>query len=120
MILVCHPVNLLVMKKMMMFFLLMGTLVISNEVKAQKRGYYYYPGANTYYNPNTRQYAYEQEGNWSYHNTAPSNFDVRRQTRVTVYSNNQDVWRDNAMHREKYKDWDRKGNKKWKKRGHDQ
>lgn len=98
------------MKKMMMFFLLVGTLAVSNEVKAQRRSYYYYPGTNTYYNPSTRQYAYQQNGNWSYHNGAPSNFNVRREKRVTVYGKNQDIWRDNTMHREKYKKWNRNGN----------
>lgn len=103
---------------MMMFLLLAGALVFSSAAKAQKIGFYFYPDVNVYYNPNTRQYAYQDGGNWVYHQNVPANYNISRHSHVVIYDEHPDVWRDNNIHREKYKNWDKRHKRKWKSKRH--
>jgi hypothetical protein len=97
------------MKKILMALLLIGCLSVFNRASAQKVTYYYYPEANVYYNPHTHEYAYSDNDNWRYNRDLPSNYHIGKR-HVTVYGNTDqdEIWRDNQMHREKYKNWNKK------------
>lgn len=97
------------MKKIWMALLLISSMAFMNNASAQKVSYYYYPDANVYYNPHTHRYAYADNDNWGYYDNLPSTYHLSKKY-VTIYgtSDNDEIWRDNAMHREKYKNWDKK------------
>lgn len=102
------------MKKVILSLLIVAGLAWSTGANAQVQariGFYYYPQSNVYYNPHTREYAYDDNGNWAYRRTLPSNVVVRNQSHVMVYGD-RDIWRDNDAHRNKYKDWDKRHKKK--------
>jgi hypothetical protein len=96
------------MKKILMALLLIGSLSFMNRASAQRVTFYYYPDANVYYNPHTHEYAYADNDNWRYDKTLPGTYHISKKY-VTVYGNSDEdeIWRDNAMHREKYKNWDK-------------
>ena len=106
-----------------MGLVLLAGLAFSTGAQAQKHDkrtrYYYYPEANVYYNPGTRQYAYDDNGNWGYRRDLPSNVTVQRRSYVTLYSTDPEIWRQNQTHRDKYKDWDKKHGKKDRDRDRD-
>ena len=96
------------MKKILLALLLIGSLSFANRASAQKVTFWYYPESNVYYNPHTHQYAYMDNDNWRYDANLPSTYHLSKRY-VTVYGNSDDdeIWRDNAMHVEKYKNWDK-------------
>src|SRR5437588_256813 len=95
------------MKKILIGLLLVFGLALTHDAQAQKhkKSYRYYPEANVYYNNETHQYAYSDNGNWSYRKDLPRDVRVNRRSYVTVYGDQDDIWRDNQAHREKYKNW---------------
>jgi hypothetical protein len=104
------------MKKVLLSLIILASVAFANKAQAQTHtnsriSFYYYPQANVYYNPQTRQYAYDDHGTWTYHRNLPSNMAVQRKSYVTVYGNNSEIWRDNTSHREKYKNWKYKSKK---------
>ncbi len=97
------------MKKLILSLLIVASFALANKAQAQTRlSFQYYPQSNVYYNPHNHQYAYDDNGSWTYHRTLPSNMKVERGSYVTVYGNNNDIWRDNQSHRDKYKNWKHK------------
>jgi hypothetical protein len=98
------------MKKIIFSLLLIAGVALSQGAQAQKhhKSFRYYPEANVYYNNTTHQYAYSDNGNWAYRKTLPSDLTINRRGYVTVYGDEDDIWRENQAHREKYKDWDKK------------
>src|SRR5438105_1255945 len=95
------------MKKLVFALFLVLGLAFTQNAHAQKhkKSYRYYPEANVYYNNETHQYAYSDNGNWGYQKNLPKDVRVNRRSYVTVYGDQDDIWRNNQMHREKYKDW---------------
>ena len=94
------------MKKLLLGLFIVAGFAISAQ--AQRITFRYYPDQNVYYNTRTHQYAYADNGNWTYARRLPSQYTIQRRSYVTVYGDKDDIWRDNQMHREKYKDWDRR------------
>ena len=92
-----------------MGLLLFGSLAFGNRASAQKVTYYYYPESNVYYNPHTHEYAFSDNDNWRYDRGLPSTVHLSKK-HVILYgtSDRDEIWRDNQMHREKYKNWDKK------------
>ncbi|MFN2457092.1 MAG: hypothetical protein ABR502_02715 [Chitinophagaceae bacterium] len=90
------------MKKILIVLLVITALFTTSDIQAQKVKYYYYPAANVYYNPVTKQYAYVDNGTWNWYNAEPATA-VSGQRRVLVYHTNEAVWADNATHAAKYK-----------------
>jgi hypothetical protein len=97
-----------IMKKVLLMVFLIAGLAFRQEVKAQQVGFYFYPDLNVYYNTRTHQYAYQDHDNWVYRRSLPRTMRVYGHSHVTVYGNNPEIWRENAGHREKYRDWDRR------------
>ena len=100
------------MKNLLLAILILMSAVLSTRVKAQGTIYYYYPEVNVYYNTHSHQYAYEDNGNWSYQTTLPSYLKINKRSHITVYSNNMDVWKNNQIHKEIYREWFDKQKKK--------
>lgn len=97
------------MKKILLVVFVVAGLAFSGKVQAQKVSFYYYPDQNVYYNTRTHQYAYNDNGNWTYHRNVHRNMRVTGHSHVTVYgSRNVDIWNENENHRNKYKDWGKK------------
>ena len=97
------------MKKILLIVFVVAGLAFSSKVQAQKIGFYYYPDQNVYYNTRTHQYAYNDNGNWTYHRTLPRTMRVTGHTHVTVWGDRkEDVWMHNDEHKTKYKDWGRR------------
>jgi hypothetical protein len=102
------------MKKIILSLMVVLAMASSFGANAQNHRritYRYYPDANVYYNTQTHQYAYDNNGNWGYQRDLPSNVTVNRRSYVTVYGNDQDIWRDNPRHKEKYKNWGHKNDR---------
>jgi len=94
------------MKKLWMMLLLLGSMALTTRSMAQQRvTFYYYPDANVYYNPHTHEYAYSDNDSWRYGTDLPSTYHLNKRF-VTVYGNSDrdEIWRDNAMHHDKYRD----------------
>lgn len=108
------------MKKIIAGLLFIFSVAISNPASAQshRKTFRYYPHANVYYNNQTHQYAYSTKGNWAYRKNLP-NYKFNHRSYVTVYGDNDEIWRQNRMHREKYKDWDKKQRAKYQNKNKD-
>ena len=94
------------MKKIFLIVAVLFTLCGFNHVAAQtKITYYYYPAANVYYNVSTGDYLYYNSANtgWVSVKTLPSGVTITKTPRHTVYYNGKDVWKDNGVHKTKYK-----------------
>ena len=68
--------------------------------------YYYYPSQNVYYNEGTQDYWYygNPSGKWETAKSLPSNYLVNDKTnRYELTYNGTDVWKENKMHKSKYK-----------------
>ena len=98
------------MKRIFAILLFAMALAIGQHAQAQdqRRSFRYYPNQNIYYNNTTHQYAYQENGNWVYKRDMPSDRNFDRRSYVTVYGDQDDIWRNNQEHRDKYKDWDKK------------
>jgi hypothetical protein len=95
------------MKKIVLALLLVTGFLFSNETKAQtKVKYYYYPAENIYYNTTSKQYGYAGENDtWLWVTTLPTSTAIADTNRyVVLYSPNDQIWKQNAMHKMKYKD----------------
>ena len=96
------------MKKIMlrlMFLFAMGTALKTTAQETQRVRFYYYPSSNAYYNVSTGEYWYYDNGttNWVEVKTLPATITVVKTPRHTVYYSGLDVWKDNAVHQQKYK-----------------
>lgn len=93
------------MKKFLFIVLFVSAVSFTGNAGAQGVGFYFYPDLNIYFNPQTREYAYQDHDAWVHNRRLPHGYAVRGHEHVTVYSNSPEVWRDNDAHREKYKNW---------------
>ena len=93
------------MKKILVVLAVLFAFGIKQASAQARVTYYYYPSANVYYNVGTHQYVYYDPGvtTWTTVKTLPSGVTITRTPRYTVYYNGPDVWKDNAMHKTKYK-----------------
>ena len=98
----------LTMKKIMIALFFFAAVIAGNTAQAQQLRFYYYPKANVYYDPASRQYIYYDNSNWTTVQTLPSTIIVKDVPRVTVYSKTPQVWQMNAEHKEKYKNYNGK------------
>ena len=75
------------------------------QAAAQRVTFYYYPSSNVYYNVTTHDYVYYDPGTttWVAVQTLPATITFTKTPRYTVYYKGNDVWKDNAMHKNKYK-----------------
>jgi len=75
------------------------------QASAQRVTFYYYPSSNVYYNVSTHDYLYYDPGTttWVTVQTLPATITLTKTPKYTVYYNGNDVWKDNAMHKNKYK-----------------
>lgn len=93
------------MKKILLAFLLIAGFLISGNVQAQtKTKYYFYPSENIYYNTASGQYAYLGSDNqWTW-GTLPSAVGIADTANyIALYSPNNDIWKQNSIHKMKYK-----------------
>lgn len=72
---------------------------------AKQMRFYYYPSSNIYYDPENKDYWYYDNATSQWTSTAqlPGTIHLVKTGKVTVYHNDADVWKDNAMHMKKYK-----------------
>lgn len=97
------------MKKILLVLFIAAGMAFSGKVQAQRISFYYYPDLDVYYNTRTHQYAYSDNGNWTYHRSLPRTMRTRGHEHVTVWGQrNVDIWNDHDSHREKYKNWGRR------------
>jgi len=75
------------------------------QASAQRISFYYYPSADVYFNISTGNYIYYNPGTtaWVTVRTLPARIVVTRTPRYIVYYNGPEVWRDNGLHKGKYK-----------------
>ena len=79
-----------------------------NTASAQRplHKFYYYPSSNVYYSPGEQLYYYDNRGSWSGTAVLPSGFSITiGSPRVIVYHEGPEIWYDNSMHRQKYKQY---------------
>lgn len=94
------------MKKFIVLLAVLFALGSLKHASAQVRvTYYYYPSANVYYNIKTGNYWYYNPNStaWVTVRTLPSGITITKTPRYMVYYNGPEVWRDNAVHKTKYK-----------------
>ena len=93
------------MKKLLLSVLVVVSVLLSKASDAQGIRYYYYPGSNVYYDPAHNQYIYYNGSTWTTARRLPGTITVQRSQRVSVYSDDRDVWRRNEEHKVKYKNY---------------
>jgi hypothetical protein len=91
----------IIMKKIILSLLLVAGIAFSSD--AQKVKYYYYPGANVYYDIANKQYIYPSNGTWTTVTSLPAGMAVTNKPRVIMYNETGDVWQNNQQHVTKYK-----------------
>lgn len=92
------------MKKIIVMLVVLFALGFK-QANAQRLTFYYYPSQNVYYNVASHDYLYYDDGtaNWVTVRTLPPRIVINRTPRYTVYYNGPEVWRDNGLHKGKYK-----------------
>lgn len=90
------------MKKLVVMLVVFLALGFS-KANAQRLSFYFYPSQNVYYNVASHDYIYYDGGTWVTVRTLPSTIVINRAPRYTVYYNGPEVWRDNGLHKGKYK-----------------
>jgi len=93
------------MKKILVVLAVLFAFGVKQASAQVRVTYYYYPSANVYYNIGTHDYLYYDPGTttWVTVKTLPSGVTITKVPRYTVYHNGPEVWRDNAVHKTKYK-----------------
>jgi hypothetical protein len=93
------------MKKTIVVFVVLFALLSFKQAAAQRVTFYYYPSSNVYYNVSTHDYVYYDPGTttWVTVQSLPATITFTKTPKYTVYYNGPDVWKDNAMHKKKYK-----------------
>jgi len=97
------------MKKILLALTLVGSLAVCAQQQPPpppaKVKFYYYPSSNIYYNPATNEYWYYDNPTvtWMEVRELPPTITFTKTPKYTVYYNGQDVWKDNATHKKKYK-----------------
>ncbi|MER3470707.1 MAG: hypothetical protein C4330_05070 [Chitinophagaceae bacterium] len=97
----------MIMKKIMLALLVVFGMLITNSSQAQtKVKYYYYPQQNVYYNTTSHQYAYSSDvDTWTWVEKLPATTTVTdKDYYVVLYSPNDEIWKQNSVHKMKYKD----------------
>ncbi|HEY0678395.1 MAG TPA: hypothetical protein VGD17_08910 [Chitinophagaceae bacterium] len=82
-----------------------GFIIIGKTAAAQQLKYFYYPATNVYYDPGSDRYIYYRNGSWTQVPVLPPSMAVAGVPRVAVYSPTPEVWRMNAEHKVKYKNY---------------
>jgi len=92
------------MKKIIVMLAVLFALGVK-QAGAQRLTFYYYPSQNVYYNVASHDYLYYDPGTttWVTVRTLPRTIVINRTPRYTVYYNSPEVWRDNGLHKGKYK-----------------
>lgn len=95
---------------------MMLALGLSFGAKAQQGNlrFYYYPSSNVYYDVASQQYYYDPSGSWVTVKQLPAGYTVVNQPRYVVYRKDHEIWRDNAVHVQKYKNKPNGKAKGWK------
>lgn len=96
------------MKKILLAFALVAALGVSAQQQQPpptKVRFYYYPSSNVYFNPVTNEYWYYDDAttHWMEVQTLPTTITFVKSPKYTVYYPGEDVWKDNATHKKKYK-----------------
>jgi hypothetical protein len=89
------------MKKLFLSMLLIAGIAFSSD--AQKLKYYYYPGANVYFDIANMQYIYPSNGTWTTATALPAGLVVTNRPRVIMYNETPEIWQNNQTHVTKYK-----------------
>lgn len=81
------------------------TTTTSSSHNAKQMKFFYYPSSNVYYDPANNDYWYYDDATsqWSSVTELPATVHLVKTRKVTVYHNDADVWKDNAVHQKKYK-----------------
>lgn len=93
------------MKKIIFTLLVITASLFTLESKAQaKIKYYYYPSENVYYNTTSHKYGYMGDNSeWTW-GTLPGTTALADTNRyIVLYSPNDEIWKQNATHKMKYK-----------------
>jgi hypothetical protein len=90
------------MKKIILMLAVLFALGVK-QADAQRLSFYFYPSANVYYNVASHDYIYYDAGSWVTVRTLPATIVINRTPRYTVYYNGPEVWRDNGLHKGRYK-----------------
>ena len=92
------------MKKIIVMLAVLFAIGVK-EASAQRISFYYYPSSNVYFNISTGNYIYYDPGvtTWVTVQRLPATIVVTRTPRYIVYYNGPEVWRDNGLHKGKYK-----------------
>lgn len=76
---------------------------MNNNYVQKQKAYYYYPGANVYYDIASRCYIYPERNTWQRRAQLPRSFYLTNQPRFIVYNYDNDVWRLNGEHANYFK-----------------
>ncbi len=115
------------MKKMKLFLMQLVAMVCFTAFTATAQPphakayghhkFYYYPERNVYYDPYATTYYYNSGSTWSATATLPSGLSISvGSPRYIVYHDGPEVWYDNRVHMERYRDNDKWRRKHWKHR----
>lgn len=92
------------MKKIIVMLAVLFAIGIK-QANAQRMTFYYYPTQDVYYNVSGQNYIYYNPATsaWVTVKALPRGIVLTRSPRYTVYYNGTDVWKDNGLHKGKYK-----------------
>jgi hypothetical protein len=92
------------MKKIIVMLAVLFAIGVK-QANAQRVTFYYYPTPNVYYNVSSHDYVYYDAGtsSWMTVRALPRGIVLTRSPRYTVYYNGTEVWKDNGLHKGKYK-----------------
>jgi hypothetical protein len=95
----------MIMKRLIVALALLFALGSSIDVNAQRTRYYYYPETNVYYNTVTGDYWYYDEPSttWMTVRALPSTLTINDNDRYVLMYDGTDVYKENAVHKKKYK-----------------
>ncbi|MDI9364092.1 MAG: hypothetical protein QM541_04005 [Flavobacterium sp.] len=68
-----------------------------------RRGFYFYPQANVYFNPMAHNYYYSRNGAWVTVNTLPRDMYLGQSYQEVYCNDNEDIWAYNRTHLNYYK-----------------
>ena len=74
----------------------------SYNASVEQVSYYYYPGANIYFNPLTRMYFYSNEGTWVSVSVLPEGFPLGNVYHTVYCRPSENIWYYNSCHRRKW------------------
>lgn len=68
-----------------------------------KESFFYYPQSNVYYSFKTHDFIYQRHNRWVSGNRLPRHIRIDREPRLVVEHRGYDVWNDNRMHTDMYR-----------------